>query len=96
MEIFYRPGEIMSIAAVQARLHIRIKRSGDTPMIITTLKRALLDWAARPVPAHHNENALWRLSSHDLADLPFGPEPEDEGSAFEAPKCLEALKTCRS
>lgn len=55
-------------------------------MIITSLKRALFDWAARPVLTHDNENALWRLSRQELADLPIGPEPADEGGAFEAPK----------
>ncbi len=53
-------------------------------MKLETLYRALIDWAARPVVAPANENALWRLSPHELADLPIGPEPEDEGPAFEA------------
>lgn len=53
-------------------------------MTILNLYRAIIDWAARPVLAHDNENALWRMSAHDLADLPIGPEPDDEGAAFEA------------
>lgn len=56
-------------------------------MLITLLKRAFLGWAAQPVLTHDNENALWRLPSRELADLPIGPEPENEGSAFEAPLC---------
>ncbi len=55
-------------------------------MTIESLFRAIIDWAARPVIAPANENALWRLSPHDLADLPIGPEPDDEGAAFEAPQ----------
>lgn len=53
-------------------------------MIITSLYRAIIQWAARPALAHDNENALWRLSAHDLADLPIGPEPDNEGAAFDA------------
>jgi hypothetical protein len=51
-------------------------------MTITGLYRAVLAWANRPVPTHDNENALWRMSAHDLADLPFGHEPTNEPSAF--------------
>lgn len=58
-------------------------------MIITSLKRVLFNWAARPVLTHDNENALWRLSSRDLADLPIGPEPDNEGGAFEAPRACQ-------
>ncbi|SHE59314.1 hypothetical protein SAMN02745157_0519 [Kaistia soli DSM 19436] len=53
-------------------------------MILSSLYRTITDWASRPVLTHDNENALWRMSAHDLSDLPIGPEPEDEGAAFEA------------
>jgi len=55
-------------------------------MFLASLYRAITDWAARPVLTHDNENALWRMSAHDIADLPIGPEPEDEGAAFDAAK----------
>ena len=53
-------------------------------MTIIGLYRALIAWAARPVLTHDNENELWRMSAHDLADLPIGHEPIDTKSAFEA------------
>ncbi len=53
-------------------------------MTLSNLYRAFIDWAERPSITPANENALWRLSPHELADLPIGPEPEDEGSAFAA------------
>lgn len=52
-------------------------------MTISGIYRAIIDWAARPVPDHHNQNELWSMSPQELADLPFGPEPDDEPSAFE-------------
>lgn len=57
-------------------------------MKLSHLYRALLDWAARPALSHDNENdnALWRMSARDLADLPIGPEPDDEPAAFERPR----------
>jgi len=54
-------------------------------MTITGIYRAIVDWAVRPVLTHDNENALWRMSAAELADLPIGHEPEGETSAFEAP-----------
>lgn len=49
-------------------------------MTIQGLIRAILDWAAQPVPVAANENdlpesTLWTRSLRELADLPLGPEP---------------------
>lgn len=52
-------------------------------MTVNGIYRAFIDWVNRPVLAHDNENALWRMSARDLADLPIGHEPADAASAFE-------------
>ena len=54
-------------------------------MTIHSLYRAIIDWAARPVAVAMTTRTRCGASArHDLADLPIGPEPEDEGAAFEA------------
>ena len=53
-------------------------------MTINGLYRAIIAFATRPVLTHANENELWRMSAHDLADLPIGHEPIDAPSAFES------------
>ncbi|BCP52882.1 hypothetical protein K32_14990 [Kaistia sp. 32K] len=49
-------------------------------MTIYRLLRAIVDWAAEPIPVADNENefpesTLWTRSLRELADLPIGPEP---------------------
>jgi hypothetical protein len=49
-------------------------------MTIQGLIKAIVDWAAEPVPVAGNENdssesTLWTRSLRELADLPLGPEP---------------------
>ncbi|MCX5493129.1 hypothetical protein OSH11_00265 [Kaistia dalseonensis] len=53
---------------------------------VSGIYRAIVDWAERPTTdyANENQNALWRMSAHELADLPIGPEPDDAPAAFEA------------
>jgi hypothetical protein len=51
-------------------------------MTIKGLVRAIIDWAAEPVPVADNENdfpesILWTRSLRELADLPIGPEPTE-------------------
>jgi len=75
--------EIMSMASVSVYPHLHWRKPRRDTMTIIGIYRAIVEWAARPVLTHDNENELWRMSAHELADLPFGPEPTDEPSAFE-------------
>ena len=84
MEIFYSQGEIMSMGRATGGAHIAGIGNGVRAMILSRFYRAVVQWAARPVLTHASENALWRLTPQELADLPIGPEPEGEGGAFEA------------